>query len=354
MAAKYEILAAQLRRQCSRMKRRKETKLPSETELAEKTGNSRQTIRHALRVLEEEGLIRRVRGSGTYLADEKENRNTEIAVLVSNADAYLYPRLIRDIEAVCLPAGLQVTVYSTGNEVMRERAVLSSLLKNKPAGILMEGAKSALPSPNLDLLSAIERQGIPLVFLMAPLPVPGNAPCIRADNEGGAAMLVRYLLDKGRRNIGGIFRSDELQGTERYHGFVNELLRSGCPVNEKTILWYDTADYIELLQKTDQLPARLSCAQLTGCDALVCFNDEIAYHMIRHLLKAGIRVPEDMAVVSFDNSHYCLLSPVSITSLTHEKHQLGKLAADALVNLIDEKSARSVRLSWTLRERESG
>ena len=60
MAAKYEILAAQLRRLCTRMKRRGETKLPSETELAVQTGNSRQTIRHALRMLEEEGLIRRV------------------------------------------------------------------------------------------------------------------------------------------------------------------------------------------------------------------------------------------------------------------------------------------------------
>ena len=59
-------------------------------------------------------------------------------------------------------------------------------------------------------------------------------------------------------------------------------------------------------------------------------------------------------VVSFDNSHYCLLSPVSITSLTHEKHQPGRAAAEALLNLINEKSARSARLSWTLRERASG
>ena len=274
--------------------------------------------------------------------------------LHGSADTYLYPQLIRDIEAVCQTEGLQTAVFPTGNEVMKEREVLQSLLRDLPAGILMEAAKSALPSPNLDLLSAMERHGIPLVFLSAPLPVPGGTPCIRADNEGGAGMLVRYLLGKGRRRIGGIFRSDELQSTERYQGFVSELIRSGCPVDENAILWYDTEDQRHLLREPDRLPERINLSRLSDCDALVCSNDEIAYHLIRHLLKAGVRVPEDMAVVSFDNSHYCLLSPVSITSLTHEKHQPGKAAAEALLNLINEKSARSARLSWTLRERASG
>ena len=125
-------------------------------------------------------------------------------------------------------------------------------------------------------------------------------------------------------------------------------------MNENAILWFDTEDHRQLLREPDRLPERINLSRLSDCDALVCSNDEIAYHLIRHLLKAGVRVPEDMAVVSFDNSHYCLLSPVSITSLTHEKHQPGRAAAEALLNLINEKSARSARLSWTLRERASG
>ncbi len=354
MASKYMILAAQLRRLCTRMKREGRTKLPGETEIAARTGNSRQTVRHALMVLEKEGLIRRVRGSGTYLSDDREGKNTQIAVIVSNAGEYLYPQLIRDIQAVCHPAGLKTAVYSTGNEVMKEREILKILLEDKPAGILMEGSRSALPSPNLDLLSAALRLGIPLVFLGAPLPVPEGAPCICDDNEGGAGLLVRYLLDKGRRNIGGIFKSDDLQGIERYRGYISELIRNDCPVNEKAILWYDTKDRSELLERTDHLPRHLDPAVLSGCDALICCNDEIAYHMIRSLLKAGIRVPEDMAVVSFDNSHYCILSPVTITSLAHEKHQMGSIAAMALLDLINEKSARSARLPWTIRERASG
>ena len=94
--------------------------------------------------------------------------------------------------------------------------------------------------------------------------------------------------------------------------------------------------------------------RLGGCTAVLCYNDEIAYALIRTLLASGIRVPEDCAVVSFDNSHYCSLSPVSITSLAHERHQMGTTAARMLIRLMRGNSARGVRLPWTLRARNSG
>ena len=354
MASKYLILAAQLRRLCVRLKRRGKAKLPGETELAVRTGNSRQTVRHALELLEKEGLIRRVRGSGTYLSDDGTNRSGRIAVLICDAEEYLYPQLLRDIETICRPKGFQTEVFSTGNRIMREREILTGLLNDPPAGILMEGSKSALPSPNLDLLSSVDSQGIPLVFLHAPLPVPENALFVRDDNQGGAGMLVRYLLAKGRRRIGGIFKSDDIQGIERYQGYISEMIRSGCPVGEETVLWYDTEDRESLLHNADPWPERFAKARLSGCDAVICYNDEVAYPLIRSFLGSGIRVPEDVAVVSFDNSHYCPLSPVPITSLTHEKHQMGSTAANALLNLINGKSARSARLTWVIRERASG
>ena len=87
---------------------------------------------------------------------------------------------------------------------------------------------------------------------------------------------------------------------------------------------------------------------------MLCYNDEIAYPMIRCLRAEGLRVPEDMAVVSFDNSHYCTSGPVSITSLAHERHQMGSTAAETLLNLIRGRSVRDVQLPWSIRERASG
>lgn len=74
--------------------------------------------------------------------------------------------------------------------------------------------------------------------------------------------------------------------------------------------------------------------QLGSCTAVVCYNDEIAFHLIRTLLRAGKRVPEDIAVVSFDNSYYSTFGPVSITSAGHDPHAMGHAAAENLLSQI--------------------
>ncbi len=354
MKTRYAVLADELRQLCVQLRRSGRTKLPGEEELGVRYGYSRQTVRKALSLLEEEGLIVRVRGSGTWLSADGHGRTGKVAVIMSCPEEYLYPQLLRDIEAELSPSGYELEKYASGNRILRERELLQRLLKNPPAGILLEGAKTALPSPNLDLLEQLGKKGIPIVWLHAPLPAPADAPFVLDDNEGGARILVRHLLEKGHQRIAGIFKSDDRQGAERYGGYVSELLEDGLPVPEECILWYTTEDRERLMNGQYAWLDRFVHTQLSDCTAVVCYNDEIAYALIRTLLSAGYRVPEDCAVVSFDNSHYCSLSPVPITSLAHERHRMGKEAAKALLQRMRDRSARSIRLPWTLRERRSG
>lgn len=353
MAARYQQVAAELRRRCAELRRQGRTKLPGELALCAELGCSRQTVRRALMLLEQEGLIVRVHGSGTYLAGSEPFHSGRIAVVLPSADTYLYPQLLRDVETVCAGEGCSVEVCVTDNLVSREREVLTRLLAEPPAGILIEGAKSALPSPNLDLLEQIGRLGIPLVWLHAPHPVPAGAPCFQDDNEGGAHLLVRHLREQGHKQIAAVFKSDDRQGHERYLGFVSALLREGLELDEAHILWYDAGDRAALLAGHGDWLERFA-ARLAPCTAVVCYNDEIAYPLIRFLLRSGRRVPEDAAVVSFDNSHLCTLSPVPVTSLAHERHQMGTLATRTLLRMLRGKPGAGARLPWTLRIRRSG
>ena len=353
MAARYLQLAAELRQRCARMRRQGQNKLPGELRLCEETGYSRQTVRRALALLEREGLIVRAHGSGTYLAGSAPVKSGRVAVVLPSLDTYLYPQLLRDAEAVFREAGCTVEAFATDNLVSRERAVLARLLADPPAGVLIEGAKSALPSPNLDLLERLGRQGVPLVWLHAPLPSPAGAPCFQDDNEGGARLLVRRLKEQGHEHIAAVFKSDDRQGHERYSGFASALLSFGLSLREEHILWYGTQERAALLAGKTELLERFLDG-LKPCTAVVCYNDEIAYPLIRCLLRRKLRVPEDVAVVSFDNSHLCTLSPVPITSLGHERHQMGTWAARALLRMMRGKEARGARLPWTLRERQSG
>lgn len=71
-------------------------------------------------------------------------------------------------------------------------------------------------------------------------------------------------------------------------------------------------------------------------------------------LRIGRKIPDEVAVVSFDNSYYSDLCPVRITSLAHEVGKLGRIAAQLLLDYIDSKPCQSQSISWRLMQKESG
>ena len=70
-------------------------------------------------------------------------------------------------------------------------------------------------------------------------------------------------------------------------------------------------------------------------------------------MKRGVRVPQDIAVVSFDNSPYSELSVIPITSLSHGEYNVGRMAAELLMNLFKGKHCQPLLAPWTLVERQS-
>ena len=91
-----------------------------------------------------------------------------------------------------------------------------------------------------------------------------------------------------------------------------------------------------------------------GCSAIVCYNDEIARRVVTRLRRKGVAVPDEMAVVSFDNSQYSELAPVRITSLSHGEQNLGEMAAALLLRILREEKHQSQVVPWMLVEKESG
>ena len=90
------------------------------------------------------------------------------------------------------------------------------------------------------------------------------------------------------------------------------------------------------------------------CSALFCYNDQIAFQLIRMLQEKGIRVPEDVSVISIDDSDLALHSEVPITSLPHPKEKLGARAAEVLLDMIDgKKGEHTVEFETRVVERQS-
>ena len=311
--------------------------------------------RQALAVLEQDGLIEKRRGSGSFLCPAAARQDRRIAVIATSLSDYIFPSLLKDVQACLSAQGFSVVIHATENSIRRERDILQQLLLDPPAGILVESCKTALPNPNAELYQALRQRGLPMTFLHGSCREITDAFCVGDDNYGGGYLLAGHLIRNGHQKIAGIFKSDDVQGPERYHGVVCAMRDAGLFPLDENFLWFSSFQRHQLVELQDEELLRAFLRQqLGGCTAVVCYNDEIAFHLIRTLLRAGKRVPGDVAIVSFDNSYYSTFGPVSITSAGHEPHAMGRAAAENLLTQIRRQPCQSVKLPWTLYQRQSG
>lgn len=353
MALKYRMLADQLREEMRLQDWKAGRRLPTETEMTARFGVSRQTVRKALQVLSEEGVVQSRQGSGTYTTGNMGGGSRQVAVVSSFLDDYIFPTVLHDAQSVFTGQGYSTLVFATENQVSREREILQGLLERPVGGILVEGSKTALPNPNSDLYRRLRQAGVPMVFLHGAYAELPGIPCVSDDNYGGGYKLAQYLIDKGHRRIGGIFKSDDVQGPQRYHGSVSAIRDQGLPLSDRRFCWYDTQDRQEMVEQRGMLLRRFLTERLEDVTAVICYNDEVAFHLIRELLAMGKRVPEDVAVVSFDNSYYSQIGPVHITSLWHRHSRMGQVAAEELLHILQGQPGTSRSLDWELVERGS-
>lgn len=354
MAMKYKLLAELLRENLLQNGEKAGYKFPTEAELCQRYHMSRQTVRHALQLLAEQGLVEKRHGSGTYSTGKAAGDTHQIAVLATFPDDYIFPVILRDVQDVLAGCGYSTTVYATENHVSTEREILQKLLEQSFSGLLVEGTKTALPNPNAGLYQQLQSEQVPIVFLHGCYTELNGVPCVLDDNYGGGYQLANYLISKGHHQIGGIFKSDDVQGLQRYHGTISAIRDAGLPIYDSAFSWYDTqARYEMMKQHNIQFLQNYILNRLQEATAVVCYNDEIACLLIRELQNMGRRVPNDVAVVSFDNSFYCHLGSIHITSLRHKNSRMGRTAAEMLVQLIRNGRTSSRTLSWELVPRSS-
>ena len=312
-------------------------KLPSEQELREQFDVSRQTVRSALAVLEEEGLIYGRQGSGSFVrdpAEEEAGKSRRIAVVTTYVDNYIFPKIIQGIEQVLSEADFQVQISFTNNQVQRETEILESLLEQDLRGLIVEAVKSALPNPNLPLYKRLLEKGVQVLFLNSGYPQLDCPKAALNDREAGR-LAARYLLEMGHREIGGLLKSDDGQGLLRYEGFLSELKAAGIKMDDNRFVWYDTGDSGHF----DWMEQRI-LNRFAGLSAVLCYNDAAAVELIELLGRNGIRVPEDLSVISIDDTDLAVFGDVELTSVHHPKEKLGEKAAEMMLAMVRQRGGQ--------------
>ncbi len=354
MAAKYIEVSQSLRTDILEGRYPPGSLLPTEQQLCADFQISRQTARQALQLLVDQGLIQRRQGSGSrVIAHNSAATQRKVAVIATYISDYIFPSILREMEAVLFANNCTMQLAATSNQISSERRILLGLLDQQVDGILVEGTKTALPNPNLDLYRKLQARGIPLVFFNGCYPDLHDCITILDDNFEGGRQLVRYLAAKGHTSIAGIFKSDDMQGHQRYAGFSAGLLECGLSMEDSHMFWYNTEDKPNLGTAAELWTNRVMDT-IRGCTAVVCYNDEVANVLVQQLLRQRIDIPKELAIVSFDNSHYSDLSSCRITSLSHGHHNLGRISAEALLQAFHGKKPASQIIPWKIMEKESG
>lgn len=356
MPSKYIILADSLRTLLEQHKTEKNFHLPTEQQLSIQYQVSRQTVRHALSILAEEGLIIRRQGSGSYPSPDFLSAAARIiAVILPDTASYLHSSALRDIQAFFNAHHYTVRIYMTDYLLEREQEILQNLLAEPPAAILVKPFCTALPNPNLPLFQKLSDQRVPVVFWDEPMPQT-RMPGIFPDYHAGGYALASYLIRQNHQHIAGIFQKEELESHEKFAGLVQALWEHHLSFDSRNFYWYDSHPYPYLKKTLDptSFPEEFLDRISQSCTCVLCHNDEAAYALIRALLRKGISVPRNLAVVSFDDSYFTELSPVSITSMSCGKEKPWSRASRFLLQKLQGKQPETAPFTWELQKRDSG
>jgi GntR family transcriptional regulator of arabinose operon len=295
--------------------------------------------------------LKKRQGSGSYITGHFQDRSQNvIAVLVNSENDYFYPSLLSDIQTFLSRHNFIPRIYVTGNDTFTERGILTDLLEAPPRVLLVEGCKSALPNPNLDLYENLKKKGVRFVFLHNQYPSFPDCTCIKDDNIGGSLLLVQELIKSGHTAIGGFFKSDDAQGIERYQGFMEAMRNALLPVPDHRIGWFNTGDLKNLRQQFDtDFLKKLAQNHLKDCTAVICYNNEIAYELAKELKKMSFSVPDDIMIASFDNTYLATYHDTAFLTIAHSLHEPGYPAAEAILNELKGIHTPSLELAWQVK-----
>lgn len=323
--AKYYTLMEDLKEDILSGKIRAGEKLPSENQLSDQYQVSRHTVRKALAILENEGLLTACHGKGTFCSERMIHRHDShnIAVITTYISDYIFPRLIQGMDKVLSENGYSIILKNTGNSRTNEIRVLQEMLNKPIDGLIIEPSKSQILCKHLNLYEMLDKYEIPYVFIQGSYPQMLDKPRIVMDDAKGGYLLTKYLIETGHKDIVGIFKADDSQGAERHIGFTRALQEAGIAYDPTKVIWFHTEDR---KQKPSLILNQL-LDQGLHVDAVVSYNDQIAMLVIKTLQERGLSVPDDISVTGYDNSMIAEAGQIGLTTIAHPQQKLGEMAA---------------------------
>lgn len=330
MAKKYDIVYRDLLERINRDELTAGSKLPSENELVALYEVSRQTIRQSLKLLEEDGCVSKVRGSGTFVQKTISKIDSRcVAVITYDIVASVFPAVLSKIEQTLFNSGYSTMLFSTLGSISRERQILQQLCANPVSGIILYATESSFDSLNIDLILKLQGMGTRFIFMDNRYPDEAlrQIPCVSMDDYQGAYQVTAELISGGVKSIGGIFTCMAYQLLHRFLGVRKAMTELGMVYDRRNFLMCDDNSEESVRQHIEvQLPSLLEK------EAVICASGVYAVFLSDCIRRHGSGNIKTM--VSFDDVDLPPMEGIRVVKLKHAGEKIGVSCAQKIVNLI--------------------
>lgn len=339
-------LAGEIRRQIAEGELKPGDRLPSYAEARERYGVHTNTLEKVHAMLEHEGLIVRLRGKGTFVAEREQRVKERRGIIGVIGTGFSFAQ--NSGYWMKLLQGIQETAQTAQNQLLFLNYSSLDGLEKADGLIVCDWSTNTI--------SGRVPPGIPCVEVMSPAP---GYSSVEADDYGATRDMTRHLLGLGHKKIAYLRTAKVGVTVERYAGYRVALEVAGIEPN--TAWEYE----LELLRGYGAAVAKMGHQTMarwlqegfleTGCTALLAYNDDIALGAVRALQEAGLRVPEDISVAGFDDSDVGTFFTPRLTTVRWPLRQIGATATEMLLQQINGAPATTERkiLSAELLVRDS-
>ncbi|MFS0861130.1 LacI family DNA-binding transcriptional regulator [Fredinandcohnia sp. 179-A 10B2 NHS] len=272
-------------------------------------------------------------------------RNSEsrlLLVLLPSISNPFYTEIINGIQNTAIANNYNILLCETDSSPQREN-IYFNMIKNK----LADGVISMDPTVNMQKLTELAEHYS--VILCSEYEEGGSIPYVTIDNELAAYQAVKHLIKLGNEKIA-LINSDEkfLYARQRRSGYERALKEFNLPIRDEWIYHTKELDFqsgIQAMRMLLQLEEKPT--------AVFAVSDTLAIGALKGINVSGLHVPNDIAVVGFDNISFSNMTNPTLTTISQPMYKMGTIAANMLISSIKGEKVENIVLDHELIIRES-
>jgi DNA-binding LacI/PurR family transcriptional regulator len=252
-----------------------------------------------------------------------------LGVMVSDLHNAFFAEVVDGLETTASAEGFELIINTGGRSPARERRAVGRLLSFRPAGLALLGPVVPVSA----IASAAEQCPVVLISRQCRI---SAVDTVNDDGQAGSALAIDHLVSLGHQKIVHLDGGGGSQSGTRRRGYLAAMRVHGLEPRVIPSEYTDAAG-------ASAVRGLLATQDRVLPSAIVAANDLNAVGAISALEEAGLRVPEDVSVVGYDNTSLAALRHIALTTIDQPRMKMGRLAAEALLERVRGVRSEPVR-----------